>query len=633
MAFSERKGLDALKKIKRKHPEVIVIVSGAGAETAGEAVPLALDVAFNREDIPRMLDRAFCRLYARDKIFRPPTQEVSKNRSYLVGESEPMFKVNKKIGRVARDTIPVLITGETGTGKELVAHLIHDKSERATAPFTSIDCGAVSETLLEIELFGYDKGAFTDANPEGRLGRFRLADGGTLFLDEIGNTTTELQKKLLRVLQTQKIQPVGSDQTHKVDVRVITATNRDLAQMVAEDKFRRDLFYRLKGYEIYLPLLRQRKEDISLLVEHFLQQVQDKEDQQRSRVSEKVIELLERYDWPGNVRELENCIKGAAVNSQGEVILPKDLPQEIRVGERDRISEVSVREIRTLETSKTSIYENLFDLPVAVFCQFISDEENITEMQIASWSESLSPDARRGADSAEHEIRLWTQAWKDGLTTSADLLTDIAKVVKTAVTRLSELRYGSDFKRTAVKSITIEGRTREGSLAAVLHEVVKAYGDDREKALRVLQMGPKKLSGYLDPEKNMERETNKKPSSELKPFPDKEVESLLTKPIDYFVTEQLSRREWRTQSQYEQIWTVHLALKAVSGRLVGDHGYIYFGGMTFNQIQREICRRAAYLYKDEAEAIEALDTDVRTFRKYRSNSESRETFPKHYTLF
>ena len=210
---------------------------------------------------------------------------------------------------------------------------------------------------------------------------------------------------------------------------------------------------------------------------------------------------------------------------------------------------------------------------------------------------------------------------------------DIAKVVKTAVTRLSELRYGSDFKRTAVKSINIEGRTREGSLAAVLHEVVKAYGDDREKAARVLLMDPKTLDGWLDREKDVKRERSKKRYRKLEPFPDEEVESLLTKPVDDFVTEQLPRAEWRSKSPYEKIQIVHLALKSLSGRLGKDHGCIYFGGMTLEQIQKQICRRAAYLYKDEAEAIEALDMDKRTFRKYRSNSESEEVFPRRYTLF
>ena len=625
--------LDALKKIKREH-QVIVIVIGASAETTREAMGLgALDVTsktFNMEDIYRMLDRAFCRLYARDRIFTIRTEEESKDR--LVGESKPMIELNKKIGRVDRNTSPLLIEGETGTGKGLVARLIHDESERAKEPFISIDCGAVPGELRESELFGYEEGAFTGARAYGKPGQFELADGGTLFLDEVSNMTPALQATLLNVLQTQEIQRLGGIQPRKIDVRLIAATNQDLAQMVANGKFREDLFYRLKGYEISLVPLRERKEDISLLVPHFLQQGQDKEEPLMPGISEKVMELLEGYDWPGNVRELEHCIKSAAVSAQGEVILPKDLPQEIRMGRKERISEGRGREIRSLKTPEVSTYENLFDLPVVVFCQFISGEENITEAQITGWSKRLSHYAHRSADRAKHEIYSWTQAWKSGLITAAGLRTDIAKVVKAAVTRLSEVRYGADFKRTA-KPISIEGRTLAGSLIAVLQEVVKEYGDDREKAARVLQMDPKKLDGWLDPEKDVARETYKKPSRVLKPFPDKEVESLLTKSIDYFVTEQFSRAEWRAKSQYEQIRTVHLALKAVSRRLGRDHACIYFGGMTFEQIQKQIYRRAAYLYNDETEAAEALDVDVRTFRKHWSISESGEAFPDHYTLF
>lgn len=641
--------LDALEAMKREHPKVIVIVIGADAAAARKAVGLgALDVAPKTlnmdidymEDIYRMLDRAFCRLYARDKIFQTPmedTEEASKARFHLVGESKSMIALNAEIGRVACDTIPILITGETGTGKELVACLIHDESERAAAPFIAIDCGAVSETLLESELFGYGKGAFTGANLEGRLGRFRLADGGTLFLDEIGNMTTELQKKLLRVLQTQEIQPVNSDQTHKVDVRVIAATNQPLAQMVVNGKFREDLFYRLNGYEISLPPLRERKEDISLLVEHFLQQIRDKEDQPKSHVSEKVMELLEGYDWPGNVRELEHCIKRAAVNSQGEVILPKDLPseiREIRVGESAQISEGDVQEMPASETSEILTYETLFDLPVVVFCQFISGADNLTETQITGWSESLSHDARRGANRAKDQIHAWTQAWEGGLRTSDDLRKDVKKVIKSAVTRLSEVRYGSDFERTAATSISIKGRSLAGSRIAVLHEVVKEYGDDREKAATVLLMDPKTLDGWLDPERDVKCEAStEKPFRKLKPFPDEEVESLLTKSVDYFVKEHLSRAEWGAKSPDEKIGIVHLGLKSVSGRLGGDHGCIYFGGMTLEQIETQIYRRATYLYSDEAEAIEALGVGQRTFRKYWSRLGLGETFPKRYTLF
>ena len=633
VTLSEMKGLDALSKIKCKHREVIVIVLGASAETARKAVWLgALDVTqkiIDTEEIPRILDQAFSRLIARDKTFPIRTGEVTKDQDYLVGESAAMFELNKKIGRVTRDTNPVLLQGETGTGKGLVAHLIHKEGQRSAAPFISIE----PDELRESELFGYEKGAFTGAKSEGKPGRFELADGGTLFLDEISNMTPALQATLLSVLQTQEIGRLGSTRTRKIDVRIIAATNKDLAKMVEQGTFRDDLFHRLKGYDITLAPLRERKEDIPLLVAHFLQHIQNQENRPLHGISEKVIKLLQDYDWPGNVRELENCLKSAAVSSQGEVILPNDLPHDIRVGGQNSHTLKRSPEIQVAKTSETAMDENLFDLSVVVFCRFISDIENITEMQIKSWSQRLTHYAHRGANSAKHEIHRWTQAWKNGFITSTGLLTDIEKVVKKAVTRLSALQYGTDFKHTEAHPISIEGKTLIGSLIAVLQEVVKEYGNDREKAAKMLQMDPKKLDGWLNIGREVKRETSKKPSRELNPFPDKEVESLLIKSLDHFVTEQFSRAEWRAKNLYEQIRTVYLGLKSVASRIVGDHGCIYFGGMTFEQIQKQIYRRAAYLYNDETEAAEALDVDVRTFRKYWYSAGSENALPNHYTLF
>ena len=627
-ASLEMNGLDALKKIKEEHSGVIVIMIGADSETALEAMLLgALDVAsktFDMERIHRMLDEAFCRLYTpRAKIFTRAAKGASKNRSRLVGESELMFKVKKEIGRVAPSTISVLLGGETGTGKEVAAQLIHEKSGRPLSKFKAINCGAMNQELLESELFGHEPGAYTGAPQKKRLGAFRSTKGGTLFLNEIGNTTAEFQKRLLRVLETQEVLPMGGDEAYKVDVRVIAATNQDLKQMVKDGTFREDLFFRLKGREIYLPPLRERKADIKLLVSHFLKHA--------PRISEPAMKLLEAYYWPGNVRELKKCVESAVRSSQGETILPKDLPQEVRMYKENEGSEGDVQERQSSETPKRPMYENLFDVSVVVFCQFISEAENITETDIRNWSNALDPYAHRGATDAEHEIHTWRQAWKHGRIKSADVLSDIEAVVKAAVTRLSALRYGSDAGRTATEPISIEGRTLAGSLIAVLHEMVKEYGDDRKKASRMLKLDPKTLDGWLD--KDVARETAKVPSCELESFPDKEVESLLTKPVDYFVAEQLSRAEWRAKGPKERIRAVHLALKSVSERLRGDHGCIYFGGMTFEQIERQVYRRAPYLYSDETEAAEALDVGVRTFRKHWARSGSANAFPEHYTLF
>ena len=237
-----------------------------------------------------------------------------------------------------------------------------------------------------------------------------------------------------------------------------------------------------------------------------------------------------------------------------------------------------------METAETPTYETLFDLSVVVFCQFISEAENITETDIRNWSKGLDPYTHRRITDAAHEIYTWRRAWKNGRIASADLLVDIEEVIKAAVTRLSALRYGSDAGRTAAEPISIEGRTLAGSLIAVLHEIVKEYGDDRKKAARMLKLDPKTLDGWID--KDVARETSQVPSRELESFPDREVESLLAKPVDYFVAEQLSRAEWRAKGPDERIRAVHLALKSVSERLGGNHGCIYFGGMTFEQVER-----------------------------------------------
>jgi two-component system nitrogen regulation response regulator GlnG len=233
---------------------------------------------------------------------------------------------------MASNTVTVLIEGETGTGKDLVARAIHAGSERKERPFIPVDCGALPDELLESELFGYEAGAFTGARTEGKPGRFELADGGTLFLDEVGNMTPALQVKLLRALQTQEIERLGGTRRLKVDVRVIAATNQELGDMVKRGQFREDLYYRFKRVALHVPSLRERQEDIPLLVTHFLQLIQDELGKPIRGISEDGMKLLQDYTWPGNVRELENCLRSAAALCRADVILPDDLPSEIRAG-------------------------------------------------------------------------------------------------------------------------------------------------------------------------------------------------------------------------------------------------------------------------------------------------------------
>jgi two-component system nitrogen regulation response regulator GlnG len=264
-----------------------------------------------------------------------------------------MREIYKLIGVMASNTVTVLIEGETGTGKDLVARAIHAGSERKEKPFIPVDCGALPDELLESELFGYEAGAFTGAKTEGKPGRFELADGGTLFLDEVCNMTPALQVKLLRALQTQEIERLGGTRTLKVDVRVIAATNQELGEMVKRGQFREDLYYRFRRIALHLPPLRERQEDISLLVTHFLKLIQEEFGKPIRGISEEGMKLLQDYAWPGNIRELENCLRSAAALSRADVILPDDLPSEIRIG-----SEISPTDGSQLEVSLKSILQD-----------------------------------------------------------------------------------------------------------------------------------------------------------------------------------------------------------------------------------------------------------------------------------
>src|ERR1700720_3071882 len=246
----------------------------------------------------------------------------------IIGQSPNMRSIFDLIQTVAPQSSRVLITGESGTGKELVARAIHENSVRAQSPFITINCGAFPETLLESELFGYMKGAFTGAN-ENRQGLFNAANGGTLFLDEIGNMSLQMQVKLFRVLQEGKVRPIGSTEETEIDVRVIAATNKDLDKAIAAGEFREDLFYRLSVIPIQLPALRERREDIPLLARAFLERFRKSMEKPIQGITPEAMSLLEAYDWPGNVRELENTIERSVALEIGKMISAAVLPEKI----------------------------------------------------------------------------------------------------------------------------------------------------------------------------------------------------------------------------------------------------------------------------------------------------------------
>ena len=330
-------GLETLQHIRAANPKQLVILMTAygTAQTAIEAMKYgAFDYVVKPFDPAKLIALVQSALSTQADIRSAgvvqPVINSEEHKEGIVGASAPMQQVFKVIGQVTTSDVTVMITGESGTGKELVARSIHRHSHRSRKPFVAVNCSAIPENLIESELFGHERGAFTGATAQ-RLGKFEYCAGGTIFLDEIGDMTPATQTKILRVLQEGEIQRVGSSDTLKVNVRVIAATNKDLEALVKAKEFREDLYYRLNVVRLRLPPLRERVEDVPQIVDFFLQNLAKSKKTKARKVSPEALAILCRHDWPGNVRELENMIYRSAVIAQGDAILPKDLPDEVRL--------------------------------------------------------------------------------------------------------------------------------------------------------------------------------------------------------------------------------------------------------------------------------------------------------------
>ncbi len=328
-------GLETLRRIRQIDPRLLVILMTAygTTQTAIEAMKLgAYDYLLKPFDVPKLKEIVQNALKAandmRQVVSYQPLLEKEDYELGIVGRSEPMQQVFKLIGQLAGTDATALITGESGTGKELVARAIYHHSNRSRQPFLAVNCAAIPEQLLESELFGHERGAFTGATMQ-RIGKFEQCNRGTIFLDEIGDMTPATQTKILRVLQSGTFERVGGNQPIQVDVRVIAATNRPLEQAVAKRQFREDLFYRLNVVRVHVPALRERRGDIRLLVNYFLKKFAKDQQQTPKSVGPGVTKALEKYHWPGNVRELENVFRRALVVAKGDAILASDLPPEV----------------------------------------------------------------------------------------------------------------------------------------------------------------------------------------------------------------------------------------------------------------------------------------------------------------
>jgi two-component system nitrogen regulation response regulator GlnG len=363
-------GLEVFDEIRRIDPRlpVIVITAFASTETAIEAMKrgayeyLLKPVDFHQ--LREVVQRAFelSRFRHVPAVF--DEEEETGGAERIVGRSAAMQEVYKAIGRVAASDVTVLITGESGTGKELVARALYHHSKRADRPFLAINCAAIPENLLESELFGHERGAFTGADRR-RIGKFEQADGGTILLDEIGDMSAATQAKILRVLQEQRFERVGGEETIQIDVRLLAATNKDLAREVSAGRFRADLLYRMNVVAIHLPPLRERREDVPLLVEHFLRDFAGSLGKMVRSVAPDAMERLVAYHWPGNVRQLQSTLKYAAIHAPGDVLMLDCLPEDMRDAGTSAVAPTSdVMDIAHLTTSllragETDIYRRV----------------------------------------------------------------------------------------------------------------------------------------------------------------------------------------------------------------------------------------------------------------------------------
>lgn len=369
-------GLEVLSEVKKTEPDlpVIIITAYATIDSAVQAMKNgAYDYIvkpFDPEAIALLVEKVVeHQNLVRENILLRERLEQEYKFEEIIGKSQPMQEVFELVKNVSESDASVLITGESGTGKELIARAIHANSPRRYSPFITASCGAMPEGLLESELFGHERGAFTGALYT-KKGRFELADGGTLFLDEIGEISPRTQVDLLRVLDEKSFRRVGGIELTSVDVRIVSATNKDLKKAIQEGIFREDLFYRLNVVSIHLPPLRERREDIPLLADHFLNKFRAETNKMIERISPKTLELMMEYDWPGNVRELENAVERAVVVGKKKEIIPEDLPFFFSQGMPEKMGSKSLREreklhiLQLLEENGWNISKTAEDLEI-----------------------------------------------------------------------------------------------------------------------------------------------------------------------------------------------------------------------------------------------------------------------------
>lgn len=384
-------GIEFVRKVReRKLESLVIVITAHGSEKL--AVEAIKSGAFNYMSKPYDIEELRAQvghavqqvLLQRENLQLRRELQISRGFTGFIGDCKPMRHVYDLVDKVSKSNVTVLIRGESGTGKELVAKTIHDQSLRAKGPFISINCAAIPKELIESELFGFEKGAFTGA-VAAKQGKFELADGGTLFLDEIGDMSLETQAKVLRVLQERKFERVGGTESIQVDVRILSATHRDLSKLIREGQFREDLYYRINVVEIEVPPLRKRTGDIPLLAKHYLSLYADKHKINVTRFSNEAMKILMDYDWPGNVRELINVIERSVVLSSGEEITKEMLHDDLK--KNDDLSPMGIKEI--LEHGDVSFQEAKQRVVRAFEREFIMESMKLNNWNISQTAAKL----------------------------------------------------------------------------------------------------------------------------------------------------------------------------------------------------------------------------------------------------
>lgn len=391
LVLPDGNGLDALKEIKTLSPSIFVVIITAHGhmdsviKAMKEGAYDYIEKPFDLEELTILIDKAFRDISLREELISLKNRRNEDLSPQIIASSNQMLRIFKEIGKIAPTDVTVLITGESGTGKELVAKAIHNNSKRKYGPFIAINSAAIPKELMEAELFGWEKGSFTGAI-ERKIGKIQSAEGGTLFLDEISELDIKLQAKLLRFLQEKEYSPIGSTKSIKADVRIITATNKDLRTSVRDGSFREDLYFRLNVVEIKIPPLRERKEDIIPLAYHFLKEAIKFFDTPLKDFSKDAKEALLNHDWPGNVRELENVIKKATILSRGSLIERRDLfeinfdsfsLQEILEGKLAGILN------KMIKVEKSNLYDTLLSEFEKVLFSIVLKETKFNQLKAA----------------------------------------------------------------------------------------------------------------------------------------------------------------------------------------------------------------------------------------------------------